>query len=87
MKVCEIEGSIQGFEFSFESGFLFNGEWIRKGDYGYIKDNIQFPYNNGDPKEISLDKVINRRFRLIVEIIEDKQDNYEENGKAESEDC
>lgn len=77
MKVCEIEGRIKGFEFNFENGFLFNGEWIRKHDYGYVEEDIQFPYSCGDPKKINLDKVINKKFILTVEVIEDEQEKKE----------
>lgn len=77
MKVCEIEGSIKGFEFSSKNGFLFNGEWIRTYDYVYVKEDIQFPYSCGDPKKINLDKVINKKFILTVEVIEDEQEKKE----------
>ena len=77
MKVCEIEGRIKGFEFSSENGFLFNGEWIRNYDYGYVEEDIQFPYSYGDPKKINLDKVINKKFKLTVEVIEDEQEKKE----------
>ena len=74
MKVCEIEGRIKGFDFSSQNGFLFNGEWIRPYEYGYIEEDIQFPYTTVEPKNINLDKVINKKFRLTVEVIEDEQE-------------
>ena len=74
MKLCEIEGRIKGFEFSSCDGFVFNGEWIRPYEYGYVEEDIHFPYTSGEPKKIDLSKVINRKFRLTVEVIEDEKE-------------
>ena len=72
MKVCEIEGRIRGCGFETERGFLFNGKLFREYEYGVVEEEIQFPFTNGKPHRLNLDKVINKRFRLTVEIIEDE---------------
>lgn len=74
MKVCEIEGRIKGFEFSSQNGFIFNGEWVRLYEHSIIEEDIQFPYTSGEPKKIDLSKVINHKFKLTVEVIEDEQE-------------
>lgn len=80
MKLCEIEGRITGFEFSSQDGFMFYGEWMIPYKDGYIEEDIRFPYTSGEPKKIDFSKVINRKCRLTVEVIEDEQEKKQESS-------
>ena len=72
MKICEIEGRIQGFECNPEEGFLFHGSWqnIASGCY-YHSEVIRFPYNVNMPKSLNLNAIRDKKFKMTIEIIEE----------------
>lgn len=71
MKVCEVDGSIIGLEYSSDTGLLLQGIVPYNESYCYREQEIKFPFNVNHTKVISFDKIMNKKIKITVEVIED----------------
>ena len=71
MKVCEVDGRIIGLEYDTDTGLLLQGVVPYLESFCYREQEIKFPFNVNPTKVINLDKIMNKKFKITVEVIEE----------------
>ena len=72
MIISEIKGNLTGCDYSHENGLLLSATVF--GDYNIhnrVESEYSFVYNKNRPNKIDLDRLMRRRVKVTVELLDE----------------